>query len=86
MIHTARFEGSNELWHNTVLYKGNDQVGKLCRELKTGTLHIYRTGKVAMTIDVEKRALKSLTENDSGLRYGKYTPFLPFGNNVECDE
>ena len=28
-----------------------------------------------MIINVEKRALKSLTENDKGLRMGKYTPF-----------
>lgn len=75
MEHTARFEGSDELHCNGLLYKGTDQVGKLCRVLKTGSLSIFRTGKVVMTVDVEKRALKSLTENDKGFRLVKYTPF-----------
>lgn len=75
MEHTARFEGSEELHHNGICYKGADQVGKLCRVLKTGRLSIYRTGKVVMTVDVEKRALNSLTENDKGLGYIKYRPF-----------
>ncbi len=75
MEHTARFEKSDELWHNDVLYKGTDQVGKLCRVLKTGRLSIFRTGKVVMIVDVAKRAEKSLTENDKGLGYIKYTPF-----------
>lgn len=79
MEHTARFEGSNELHHNGVCYKGTDQVGKLCRVLKTGRLSIFRTGKVVMIVDVEKRALKSLHENDKGLGYHKYTPFLGIG-------
>jgi antirestriction protein ArdC len=75
MEHTARFEGSDELHHNGVCYKGTDQVGKLCRVLKTGKLSIFRTGKVVMTVDVEKRAEQSLTENDKRLGYTKYTPF-----------
>ena len=75
MEHTARFEKSDELWHNNVLYKGTDQLGKLCRVLKDGNLSIYRTGKVVMTVDVAKRAEKSLHENDTGLGYVKYRPF-----------
>lgn len=75
MKHTARFEGSDELWHNDVLYKGTDQVGRLCRLLKTGELSIYRTGRVVMTVDVEKRADLSLNENDRRLGYTKYAPF-----------
>lgn len=75
MYHTAKFENSNELWHNGKLYSGTDQVGKLCRELKTGNLDIFRNGKVVMKVNVEKRAEKSLTENDNGLGYVKYRPF-----------
>ncbi len=75
MEHTARFEKSDELWHNDVLYKGTDQVGKLCRVLKEGRLSIFRIGKVVMTIDVAKRAEKSLTENDRGMKMVKYVPF-----------
>jgi hypothetical protein len=57
-------------------FKGTDQMGKLCRELKQGTLHVYRDGKISMTVDIAKRAEKSLSENDkNGLRYVKYTPF-----------
>lgn len=75
MEHTARFEGSSELHHNGVCYKGTDQVGKLCRVLQNGKLSIFRTGKVVMTVDVEKRAEQSLTENDKRFGYTKYTPF-----------
>jgi len=75
MLHTARFEGSDKLFHNTIEYKGTDAVGKLCRVLKDGTLHIYRNGKVCMTVNVSERAKKSLSENDTGIRYVKYVPF-----------
>lgn len=75
MEHTARFEGSDELYHNGVCYKGTDQVGKLCRVLQNGKLSIFRTGKVVITVDVEKRAEQSLTENDKRLSYTKYKPF-----------
>lgn len=73
--HTARFEGSDKLFCNNVEYKGTDAVGKLCRVLKTGNLTIFRNGRVSRTVNVEKRALKSLHDNDMGLGYHKYTPF-----------
>jgi hypothetical protein len=51
-------------------------VGRLCRELKTGTLKIYRGDMLCMTIDIAERAEKSLGELDrGGLRFGKYQPF-----------
>lgn len=73
--HTARFEGSDKLFCNNVEYTGADAVEKLCRVLKTGKLTIFRNGRVSMTVNVAKRAEKSLTENDKGLRYIKYRPF-----------
>jgi len=75
MIHTASFKGSDELWCNNVCYKGTDMVGKLCRVLKEGNLSVYRSGKVVMTFDVAKRALKSMNENDKRLGYVNYAPF-----------
>ena len=77
--HTARFEGSDKLFCNNVEYKGTDMVGKLCRVLKTGKLTIYRDGKPSMFVDIAKRAEKSLTENNKGLRMVKYTPFYLSG-------
>lgn len=75
MEHNAEFVGQ-DLVHNGLPYRGNDKVGKLYRELKEGTLHVYRDGKIAMSGDIAKRALLSLGENDkNGLRYGKYSPF-----------
>lgn len=58
-------------------YTGADAVGKLCRELKAGTLEIYRGDLLCMTFDIEKRAKRSLTESPScGLRYADYKAFV----------
>lgn len=56
-------------------FMGTDAVGKLCRELGTGTLEIYRKGMLCMTVNVEKRKGKVLTEKSgSGLKFAKYDP------------
>lgn len=74
-IYTATIEGDS-LVCGDIQYRGTDQVGKLCRELKQGALHVYRDSKISMTVDVFKRAALTLSENDkSGLRYVKYKPF-----------
>lgn len=75
MDHTAHFNNSDQLIHDDVIYTGTDQLGKLCRVLKHGTLTVYRGEKPCLIVDVEKRALKALTENDKGFRLGKYEPF-----------
>lgn len=73
--HTATIEGDILVCGGRE-YRGTDQVGKLCRELKEGILLVYRDSKLSMTINVESRAEKSLSENDkNGLRYVKYQPF-----------
>lgn len=72
----AEFIGSDSIVHMGVKYTGIDALGKLCRKLERGTLHVYRCNKKSMTVDVEKRAQLSLRENDKrGLYYGKYVPF-----------
>jgi len=72
--HKAEFKGQS-LVHGDVVYKGCDQVGRLCRVLKQGTLDIYRDSKIAGTVkDVSKRAEMQLSENDRGFRYVKYKP------------
>jgi hypothetical protein len=60
---------------NGAVFKGTDQVGRLCRELKAGTLQIYRSDMLCMTLDIAERAEKSLGESDRGLRFSKYQPF-----------
>ena len=62
-------------------FKGTDAVGKLCRFLDSdGRLDIYRDGKPALSIlDIRKRALVSLRENDKGFGWGKYVPFSASG-------
>jgi len=88
MIHKAEFineyrqtrgEATNgvieKITHDGTEYTGTDKVGKLCRELGAGTLEIYRDDMLCMTVDVEQRALKSLSENDRGFSLGKYKPF-----------
>ncbi len=65
----------DKLLHEGRTYAGTDQVGKLCRELKQGTLHLYRDGRITMSGDVSKRAELSLTDNDKNLRYVKYKEF-----------
>jgi len=60
-------------------YRGPDQVGKLCRRLKTGRLKIYTIGgTLSMTFDVEKRAKLSLRESKSGIGGMRYVKFVPF--------
>ena len=58
-------------------YTGIDQLGKLCRDLKTGTLTVYRGDTPAYSVrNVAARAEKSLTENKhTGLRLVKYVEF-----------
>lgn len=78
MEHRADISG-DLLLHDGEIFKGTDQVGKLCRKLKEGILRVYRAENLAMTVNVESRAEKSLSETDKGgLRYGKYAPFPEF--------
>lgn len=100
MIHRAEFKPRKNNWgvgtklveddlvHDDKIYRGTDQVGKLCRDLEYGYLAIYRNGKLAATVDVEKRMEKTLVENDKQLGYKKYRPFLVYGNlnNVGCND
>lgn len=84
--HSAKFDGDIPI-HNGETFKGTDAVGKLCRKLQTGTLEIFRYGRLAMTVDVEKRKEQSLTENaEHGFRMRKYKPFDVTRLNAECDE
>lgn len=64
------------LTHNNDAYTGTDQLGKLCRKLKTGTLEIYRNDKLSLTVNVEQRAALALSESKTtGLRLSKYRKF-----------
>lgn len=65
------------LVHNGKHYTGTDQLGKLCRDLKTGSLTVYRGTTPAYTVkNVAARADKSLTENKhTGFRLVKYMEF-----------
>lgn len=74
MKHTAHIEGNSYRMAGKT-YTGTDAVGKMCRELETGTLEIYRGEKLCLVIDVEKRKTKALTENDKRIGYVKWQPF-----------
>ena len=49
--------------HGKDVYTGVDQVGKLCRDLRSGTLKIYRGEMLCLTVDVKKRAGRSLRDD-----------------------
>ena len=71
-------ESSHHCWlvHNDIVYKGNDQVGNLCRDLDTGTLEIYRGDMLCLTVNVDKRKTRALREHKhTGLAYAKWMPF-----------
>lgn len=63
--------------YNGKEYLGTDCIGKLCRELDEGELHLYREGKyVGRVRDVVARGQLVLRETDkSGFRTEKYKPF-----------
>ena len=65
------------LWNGTE-FKGNDQLGKLCRAIdKQGVLHVYREQRIAYIVnDIKVRAEKSLMEDKKrGFKLVKYQPF-----------
>lgn len=80
----AQFKDSHAVVYEGKEYKGGDFVGRLCRELKTGTLEIYRGDMLCLTVNVEERAKVSLTDSDTrGLGMAEYRPFyITRGSNV----
>ena len=58
------------------VYRGNDALGKLCRALDCdGTLDlVWPCGKKSGTVNIRKRAEKSLVDNNKTLRMTKYVP------------
>jgi len=75
MNHKADILNNNTILCAGATYSGTDAIGKACRALGNGILNVYRGDDLSLTVNVEKRALKSLSENDKGgLRYGKYSP------------
>jgi len=73
-IYKAEFVGDSTLF-NGKPYKGTDQIGRLCRELQTGTLECYRGEMLCMTFDVAERKELRLYENQNGMGFLKYVPF-----------
>lgn len=56
-------------------YSGTDAVGKICRDLVTGVLEVYRGDLLVLTINIDWRKNKSLSDNDKRIGYVNYNPF-----------
>lgn len=75
MIHYEANIDGEDYTHGGVTYSGKDALGRLCRKLETGTLLVYRDGKLSMTVDISGRAKQSMTDNDLTLGLKPYQPF-----------
>lgn len=74
---THRVTIKNDFYeHDGKKYIGTDALGHLCRELVSGRLECYRGDMLCLTVDVAKRAARSLFYADKrGYGYRKYVPF-----------
>jgi len=73
-FHTGAKEG---VTYNGENFFGVDAVGKLCRKLEEGTLHVFTPGgTLSIIADIARRKKLTLRDTDkTGLHYTKWEPY-----------